>query len=877
MTFNCSSQAFKNIDLIAKTIKYTGHVKMAKLSEEYFDLVRQAVREDNHKPKRKKRKLPKYEELQNAPGPASIVVTLDSDGSDNETQQKDETREQDDLTQEEDEDFNSDDFEDISDLEESGQPVSKDISVTLDTRKAEPKSKSKAKNVISNDERKFRRYFHMLHLLTLMVHGFTRNNWLNDPKLHKKLSKLVPDDVFELLHPKKDDELPLRSTRKLLDGLKKCMEIWWKHFDQITRVETRGLYMMGWDELDGPWEQPARYMSQKLFNKKVALGKGSLEVGAQGFVAMLRACGVNARLVLNAQPPDFTNNKIVGQSDAKKPGEYLVDPANKQATRRRWKSKSKQVELDQDRYSIFWCEVWDKISKKWITVDPMGQKTIEQIRYKTALEPQGKARQNNVFRYIIAYDRKQGCRDVTRRYTINFNSKTRKRRVTKDSDGEQWYNKVLQRLQGRKRTRTDDLEDSYFRQRDESEGIPDNMQDLKSHPFYVLENDLKWNEVLKTGCKQCGFLRTKNNSASLKVFRREDILVLKTARAWYTEGRVLKPGAKALKTTKSRDFKTGEATEERLYPIDQTDLLIPKPLGPNKEVPTNVYGNIDIYTNSMIPEGACLIESPVAVKAAAFLRVEFAKAVTGFKFEKKRIVKPQITGIVAAQEYREAIELMIDGIEYSNEEDKRQEIELESLQHWNLMLAKLRIKQRLISSHGKVTGTQTTAWGDDDTSVIGNGSENDIEEEEEDDGGFEAGGFLPDAAGYVPETAGLGPKSKLGEKNDDDLNSQAGGFEPQADDFESQISGLESQPGGFELQANEFESQAGDFDSDTIMTGTPAEDISTSNKNSSEAPPKEKTVDEFDDYEDFMKNMVNEESEPGSSTNTDSDFNYESE
>ncbi|CAR25228.1 Rad4p [Lachancea thermotolerans CBS 6340] len=858
---------------------------MGQLPEEYFDLVREAVREDKRVPARKKRRLLRYD-TKDVTGPANVVITLDSE-SEHENRERSSSPKggiSGSSTSEgdfaEDDDFNSDDFEDVTDLEGPEQTPQADVSITLNTSKKE--SKPRSKNLISNEDRKFRRYFHMFHLLALLVHAHIRNQWLNDHKLHAKLSKLVPDDVFEMLHPKKDNELPLRSTRKLLDGLKKCMEIWWKHFDQITRWETPGMNMIEWKELDGPWEQPARFMSQKLFSKKVAHGKGSSDVAAQGFVAMLRACGVNARLIINAQPPDFTDNKVSMPGNVKHAGEYLEDSSSRPLPRRRQNKKEK--DSDAKRYSIFWCEVWDKASKKWITVDPMGQRIIEQIRYKTTLEPQGKARRNNLFRYIIAFDRKQGCRDVTRRYTTHFNSKTRRRRITRDLEGEEWFRRILAKLHRRKRTRTDDFEDAYFQQRDETEGIPDNMQDLKNHPYYVLQNDLKWNEVLKSGCKECGFLRTKNNTSSLKVFRRSDVLVLKTARTWYTEGRVLKTGAAALKTTNSRDFRTGETTEERLYSFDQTELFVPENLGPNNEVPTNVYGNIDVYAPNMIPQGSCLIESPVAVKAAALLGIEFAKAVTGFKFE-KRSAKPQFTGIVVAQEYQEAVESMIDGVEYSQEEDKRREHELESLQYWNLFLAKLRIKQRLNKTHGKViSGDQHAESGHSAGELGGN---NDVEVAEDDS--FEAGGFMPEADGNMPDAGGFIPDA---EGN----ISEAGGFVAEASElpaeagtfgFESNelVSGVDDPSNGgegFLPEENEMAEGCNEIGGDDLEVSTnfnrslprSSEFDAGLSRVENEQKPTSDGMD--DDYEEFMKD-INFEDEQGLSAQDDSDFSYESE
>ncbi|CUS22568.1 LAQU0S06e01002g1_1 [Lachancea quebecensis] len=861
---------------------------MGQLPEEYFDLVREAVREDNKTPARKKRRLPRYD-AKDVTGPADVIITLDSES-------EHEYREQPNGSEAsrpgspssegdsaDDDDFNSDDFEDVTDLEDREQTPQTGVSITLDKPTSRKESKSRSKNLISNEDRKYRRYFHMLHLLTLLVHAHIRNEWLNDHKLHAKLSKLVPDDVFEMLHPKKDNELPLRSTRKLLDGLKKCMEIWWKHFDQITRWETPGMYMIEWNELDGPWEQPARYMSQKLFNKKVAHGKGSSDVAAQGFAAMLRACGVNARLIMNAQPPDFTDNKESVQGNIKHAGEYLED-SNSRPLRRRRQNKKLEKDSDAKRYSIFWCEVWDKASKKWITVDPMGQRIIEQIRYRTMLEPQGKARRNNLFRYIIAFDRKQGCRDVTRRYTTHFNSKTRRRRITRDSDGEDWFKRVLAKLHQRKRTRTDDFEDAYFQKRDETEGIPDNMQDLKNHPYYVLQKDIKWNEVLKSGCKECGFLRTKNNASSLKVFRRSDVLVLKTARTWYTEGRVLKTGAAALKTTNSRDFRTGEITEERLYSFDQTELFVPESLGPNNEVPTNVYGNIDVYAPNMIPQGSCLIESPVAVKAAALLGIEFAKAVTGFKFE-KRTAKPQFTGIVVAQEYREAVESMIDGVEYSQEEDKRQEHQLEALQYWNLFLAKLRIKQRLNKTHGKIGSGGQHSRSSHPEEGIAIKDNVDISE----DDAFEAGGFMPEADGNVPDVGGFMPDTEGNLSGTSGFLPETGEILPEASrlshEYAELVSGADDpgyNGGGFLLEENKLVNGSAEVRTDNPDVHS---DVDHNFPRSSEDEPGSSTAKKDqkpasdgvdDEYEEFMKDIDFDDKQE-LSTRDDSDFSYESE
>lgn len=848
-----------------------------KLSEEYFQLVREALKDEKLESSPKRRKLRKQGRNREVPTEESFanvnVVHVDSEDekptsiectpiyiSDGDDDDNDSNNNNDNNTSyfESDEEYESDEFEDVI------EPARGDINITIG--KDNGKKPRSNKNIVTNDVRRFRRFYHRFHLVCLLLHGHIRNEWLNDPKLYKKLNKLVPDQVFEMLHPKKDENMPLRSTRKLLDGLKKCMDIWEKHFKVATTYRGKGLYMLDWDELDGPLEQCNSAITQETFNKVILKGRGPRDIGAQGFVAMLRACGVNARLVMSLQPPDFTNLKqsvneehVLEQKEQHifeknlasfKPG--IDDP---QTIKYPMPKLKKPMSLEERTYPIFWCEVWDKFTKKWITVDPMNLKIIEQVRNKSKLTPQGKSAKYNLMRYVIGFDRKGGCRDVTRRYTANLHSKVRKKRITKDEDGQIWYEKVLHKLHQRKRTKIDDFEDEYFAKRDETEGIPDSLQDLKNHPFYVLEKDLRTNEMLRLNSKECGFLRLRNKSTTMKVYNRRDVWTLKSARHWYMEGRVLKTGAKAAKTVTCKDFRTGETSEERLYPKEVTELFVPKPVGPNCEIPTNAYGNIDIYTSSMIPSGCCLIESPVAVKAAAFLGVEFAKAVTGFKFERHRIAKPQITGVVVACKYREAVETMIDGIEYSMEEEKRQDHELEALRYWGLFLAKLKIKQRLNSTHGRVVDDDTNSvreqhqkLDDDEASEV----------ENSEDAHFAAGGFLPTDYSSRSQNQESNNNEESVPLNEEELThseTELGNLDYDQEESNNGTLAEQDEEGGF------------------IVDGSPEEQDDASAKENK--PVHQNDADDIDGYENFMKDVL--EGSEFEKDESDSEFIYESE
>ncbi|AGO14019.1 AaceriAGR162Cp [[Ashbya] aceris (nom. inval.)] len=658
-----------------------------KLPEHYFELVREAVAAEPAARRETKRRRTA----------AGVAVAAESAGS-SRVASDDEAG-----TQTEDE-YDSEDFEDV----ETEAEATGGISVTL----AASRAKAARAKVVDSETRAFRRSFHMLHLAALLAHYHVRNTWLNDGKLQSRLAALVPDEVYASMHPERDEQLPLRSTRKLLDALRKCMKLWEKHCKRIVGLDG-GLYMRPWERLAQRCTSGAGGMTRKAFNR--ALQKGAAmprSVAQEGFVALLRGCGLNARLVVSLQPPDLTNMKPAAEArGADPPGDSDDD-------------------TDKYEFPLVWCEVWDRYSKAWITVDPLCKQLVEQVRNKSKLEPTGKFARFNQMRYVVGFDRKQGCRDITRRYCAQYNAKVRRRRITRDAQGAAWYDALLGALHQRKRMKTDDYEDEYFARRDEVEGIPNNLADLRNHPHYVLEKDLRQHEILRPGSEQCGFVRLKTTKRSagstLKVFKRTDVVPCYSGRYWFLQGRVLRKNCRAAKTVVVKDHRTGESEEERLYPESETEPYVPPPVAPDGTIPTNAFGNIDVYKPSMIPAGCVLIENPNAVRAAAFIGVPFAKAVTGFSFERGRTVKPKFSGVVVRSCHRDAVCAMIDGIEGIDDDARMQERELGALQSWALLLAQLRVKQRLIDRHGAVSEPSSDAASEPDASDT------------------EAGGFFPD-------------------------------------------------------------------------------------------------------------------------------------
>jgi xeroderma pigmentosum group C-complementing protein len=97
----------------------------------------------------------------------------------------------------------------------------------------------------------------------------------------------------------------------------------------------------------------------------------------------------------------------------------------------------------------------------------------------------------------------------------------------------------------------------------------------------------------------------------------------------------------------------------------------------------------------MIPPGGVHIRQREAAKAARIVGVDYADAVTGFQF-KGRHGTAIVQGIIVAAEYREAIEAVLDGMEYAQEQAQNALRSAEALRLWRRFFLGLRIEQRVM-------------------------------------------------------------------------------------------------------------------------------------------------------------------------------------
>ncbi|KAJ3855560.1 hypothetical protein EV368DRAFT_79526 [Lentinula lateritia] len=163
---------------------------------------------------------------------------------------------------------------------------------------------------------------------------------------------------------------------------------------------------------------------------------------------------------------------------------------------------------------------------------------------------------------------------------------------------------------------------------------------------------------------------------------------------------------------------TGGEIMQGLYARNQTELYVPDPVV-DGIIPKNQFGNIDLYVNTMLPRGAVHIPFKGVAKIARKLQIDFAEAVTGFEFRKRKAT-PVLEGIVVAIDNEKVVlEAFLTAEREALEKAQLKQKE-RVLKQWTRFVHGLRIRQRLQEQYadrpggGKGTTTLTTH----DTAVI---------------------------------------------------------------------------------------------------------------------------------------------------------------
>jgi len=348
--------------------------------------------------------------------------------------------------------------------------------------------------------------------------------------------------------------------------------------------------------------------------------------------------------------------------------------------------------------------------QKWQPADPLVTGTFWKTR---VFEPPLTDRENSLA-YVVAFDEDGSVRDVTRRYAKAYTAKTLRLRVeSAEEQGARWWRKALRRYARRGRpTDLDQIEDNELAAVLAREPIPRNIADLKRHPLYVLERHLRRSEVLRSDARDVGTVAPGPRAPLERVYLRRDVMVVRSKEKWYRMGRIVKPNeipAKWLPPRKkmgkggfredddSDDGEDGDAVRglngTPLYLIEHTEEFRHPPVI-DGIVPKNKFGNIDVYVPSMVPVGGIHIHDELGARAAFILGVDYAPALTGFKF-KGRHGTAVLRGVVVAAEYAEAVRAVIQGLVDMETEMEEERKRRSCLRMWRRLLMGLRIRQKI--------------------------------------------------------------------------------------------------------------------------------------------------------------------------------------
>ncbi|KAK3648402.1 hypothetical protein LTR56_007519 [Elasticomyces elasticus] len=680
----------------------------------------------------------------------------------------------------EDEDETDYGFEDVDLNQPSASTTNngiQDLSISLPTtttpgKRQQPKVKRKSGTSLL--EKAHRLLVHKAHVLCLLGHCMFINTWCNNEVVHRNLEAVLTEKTKLFLRAN-SRESQFDRNAMFMDGLQQATEQWRGRF----RVTGEGMRRARWSEPDdgaagSKGEGVAEPMDRSDFISASRKLAGSQDTGNQLFCALLRAVGVEARVVCSLQVLPFTTasvkatpmkpvKKIVYASAAASGTDHNSASDNSAddrsvgsstsvgrvpGVRRRlgqpsFASSTTTTPTEPRKvvrklaYPVFWVEAFNPAHQKWVCVDPVVTATFNK---PSKLEPPG-SYSDNQMSYVVAFESDGVVRDVTRRYTKAFNAKTRRSRVEATEGGAAWWKKALRlfRRRGGKLDR-EQVEDAEMAGREAREGMPSNVQDFKGHPVYALERHLRRGEVVwprrEVGKVNAGTAKKARMEA---VYRRADVVVVRSGEKWYRLGRVIKVGEQPVKHVRAaarvggkraQDSDEDGEEEERmtgLYAEFQTEVYVP-PVVVRGKIPRNKFGNLDVYVPSMVPGGGVHVRHSFARAAARELGVDFVDAVVGFSF-KGRQGTAVVDGGVIAEEFAGKVREAIEGLVVEAREAKERERSKVALAVWGRMMKGLRIRERVrgYSKEGEEGRGEGEVAVEDQTAALRAGGRDDEE------------------------------------------------------------------------------------------------------------------------------------------------------
>ncbi|KAJ2082695.1 hypothetical protein H4R24_001363 [Coemansia sp. RSA 988] len=428
---------------------------------------------------------------------------------------------------------------------------------------------------------------------------------------------------------------------------------------------------------------------------------------------MLRALAFDARLCMGLVPPllKLTVEESIAierQYEAMPDTNVLADskcPSDLSSGSNKGKSpqaKNKRSKILDNSVPQYWCEVFDQVSERWTPINAYTgsiERALQLVQVNSS--------RPCAFAYIIGLDGDGYLRDITRRYTRDFINITVKQRLESvsesiDQSARFWWQRLIRDLERPTDTERDAREEEQLEKRTQHSNMPKRIGDFASNPYYVLKRNLCQNEVLHPVGPVVGIVRGEH------VYLRENVKVIRTSMAWMREGRSLREGACPIKLIKQRASTArarmaveaaaaaGCEATTGLFGEWQTEVYHAPPVVDGR-VPRNEYGRIDLFTSTMLPDGAAHIPDANAKRVCQELGIDAVDAVVSFEF-RRGASSPVFQGVVVP---RESLELIRDALRDDKQGAMAKQlanIEKRALRRWRKFLVTLRVRAEVDAS-----------------------------------------------------------------------------------------------------------------------------------------------------------------------------------
>ncbi|KAL0097617.1 hypothetical protein J3Q64DRAFT_1807557 [Phycomyces blakesleeanus] len=582
-------------------------------------------------------------------------------------------------------------------------------------------------------ERMLREWIHNSHVLTLIAHYTIRNRWCASPEVQSVCLSIVPNDVQKQCYQMTS------SNNDFENGVKSLYQWWNKYF----KLSGDGLVTRSYEEISflenidilNP-KKDAKSIEEILKGRGIDDGEtikncedfvnhlltktGTRDTSAELFVAVLRALGYDARLVCSLQPvpyrmparrPDIKKMSSTEKANQKEDELEATKESSQNNIKfpyrmSRPKTTSSQYhnnKLHKAKHPTVWAEVYNPHRAQWVSIDPI-RGFYDNPR---AMEPLLNDKKN-VMSYVLAfYADGDGCVDVTRRYSSRITKayKLRERELTKrEKQGGfiPWSSILLRCIKRHRYGEREIREEKELEEIQEKDPMPTSIQGFHNHPHYALERHLKKMEILYPKEPVIGYIKGE------PIYPRDCVKEIHTPETWMKLGRIIKKGEHPVKRINAR-----AATIEKRRAIEhakqdgnevladcygewQTIPYVPQP----GHVPRNSYGNIDLFTPEMLPEGASHIPIQGIGKIAKKLGIDYADAVIDFEFAKGRSI-PVIKGIVVPEESEEFLLEAWQEHHYNEATKELEKRRKEVYGNWRKLIKSVLIQARLEEDYGE--------------------------------------------------------------------------------------------------------------------------------------------------------------------------------